>query len=176
MNRFLWPRPNRSRLPHNSLIWTLKVTFLFGDFSFQLHVFMSAVICMLCINRVARPLRLSAAALLWISGPPEIHHRSLSLVTDSLLFSNCPVISWHSGSGATWSRFAVRKRRNDKVMTASVLCAAVLTLHHRYQIVCVVKCVSKIPQADESEGCRLGREFQKLTIWQQFKRSWCERV
>lgn len=48
-------------------------------------------------------------------------------------------------------------------MMASVLCAAVLTLHHRYQIVCVVKCVSKTPQADESESCGLWQEFQKLT-------------
>lgn len=102
--------------------------------------------------------------VLWIFSSAEIHHRSLSLVTDSLLFSDCPVISWHSGSGRRdLGSPSATKQWNEQIMTTSVLCAAALTLHHRYQIVCVVKCVSKIPQVDESESCRLWRGFQKLT-------------
>lgn len=42
-------------------ILTFRVTFLSCDFYFQGHVFVSLVICMLCIHCDARPLRLSAA-------------------------------------------------------------------------------------------------------------------
>lgn len=49
---------------HNSLISTFKVTFLPCDLYFQGHVFISVVICMLCIQHSARPLRLPAARCL----------------------------------------------------------------------------------------------------------------
>lgn len=144
-------------------MWILKVTFLLCDFYFQVHVFMSAVICMLCINHVARPLRLSAALcvvdfrLSWNPSPLS--------VTGNRFAALFRLVRSSVGIPDRGDVISVRgtKRRNDKVMTASVLCAAVLTLHHRYKIVCVVKCVSKIPQADESESCGLWREFQKLT-------------
>lgn len=138
-------------------MWTLKVTFLSRDFYFQLRVFMSAVICMLRIDRVARPLRPCGGFSCWNPSPLSVTGNGFAALSQ---------LSGHQLAfriGATWSRFAARERRNDKVMTASVLCAAVLTLHHRYQIVCVAKCVSKIPQADESESCQLWREFQEVT-------------
>lgn len=46
---------------HNLLILTFKVTFLLCDFYFKGHVFVCVVICMLCIQHSARPLRLPAA-------------------------------------------------------------------------------------------------------------------
>lgn len=86
----------------------------------------------------------------------RIHHCFLSAVTNSLLSSDCPVISWHSGGNRiTGVLQLLRNGENDKVITTSVLCPAVLTQHYRYQFVCDVKCVSEMPRVYGSDSPRL---------------------
>lgn len=94
----------------------------------------------------------SADRVLWMFTSSWIHHCFLSGVTNLLLFSDCLVISWHSGAGHRdlWGSPTAVKCWNDKIITTSVLCPVVLTQHYRYQIVCVVKCVLKTPQAYDS--------------------------